>query len=65
MKFHQVTGGTVHDEIERVRMDEAKRLLSETGKPINEIALVCGLSSDISFRFAFRRVFGVPPTSFR
>ena len=65
MKFRQVTGGTVHDEVERVRMDEAKRLLSKTSKPINEIAVVCGFSSDISFRFAFRRVFGVPPTSFR
>ena len=28
-------------------------------------AVVCGFSSDISFRFAFRRVFGVPPTSYR
>ena len=28
-------------------------------------AVVCGFSSDISFRFAFRRVFGVHPTSFR
>ena len=46
-------------------MDEAKRLLSKTSKPINEIAVVCGFSSDISFRFAFRRVFGVSPTSFR
>ena len=65
MKFRQVTGGTVHDEVERVRMEEAKRLISETGKSINEIAVVCGFSSDISFRFAFRRVFGAPPTSFR
>ena len=65
MKFRQVTGGTVHDEIERVRMDEAKRLLANTKRPISEISAVCGFSSDISFRFAFRRVFGAPPTSFR
>ena len=65
MKFRQVTGGTVHDEIERVRMDEAKRLLVNTKRPISEISAACGFSSDISFRFAFRRVFGVPPTSYR
>ena len=65
MKFRQVTGGTVHDEIERVRMDEAKRLLANTKRPISEISAACGFSSDISFRFAFRRIFGAPPTSFR
>ena len=65
MKFRQVTGGTVHDEIERVRMDEAKRLLANTKRPISEISAACGFSSDISFRFAFKRIFGAPPTSYR
>lgn len=65
MKFRQVTGGTVHDAVERVRMDEAKRLISCTNRPIGEIAAACGFGSDISFRFAFRRVYGVPPTFYR
>jgi len=65
MKFRQVTGGTVHYAVERVRMDEAKRLISCTNRPIGEIAAACGFGSDISFRFAFRRVYGVPPTFYR
>ena len=52
-KFKECTGETVVEYVHRLRIDRARRLLSETDMKITEIASVIGFN-DISF---FNRVF--------
>ena len=49
----------------RLRMNEAKRLLSETMSPIKEVAARCGYGSSIAFHRAFRESNSVTPRAFR
>jgi LacI family transcriptional regulator len=56
---------TPHDEILRVQMDAAKRLLLQPGLPIEDIATRCGFSSAPSLGRAFVRSFKITPAAFR
>ena len=56
---------TPHQYLTSLRMAEAKRLLTETGLRVEEIAKRLGYSSLESFGFAFRKRFGMSPRSFR
>ncbi|MBD2871988.1 helix-turn-helix domain-containing protein [Paenibacillus arenilitoris] len=58
-------GMTFSEYLERLRLDEACRLLKETELPIGDIALRVGYNSDKSFRRAFKRALGIQPTSYR
>jgi AraC-like DNA-binding protein len=51
--------------VERLRMDAACRLLSESQHSIEVIADQVGYASAFSFSTAFKRVVGEPPSSFR
>jgi len=51
--------------VERLRMDEARRLLSESRHSIEVIADQVGYASAFSFSAAFRRIVGEPPSQFR
>lgn len=51
--------------VESLRMEEARRLLSESLHPIEVIADQVGYASPFSFSAAFKRVFGEPPSQFR
>ncbi len=54
-----------HQYLISLRMEEAKRLLAETGLRVGEIAGKIGYSSLESFGFAFRNRFGISPHAFR
>lgn len=58
-------GVTFSEYLERLRLDEACQLLREEKLPIGDIAVRVGYNSDKSFRRAFKRVFGIQPTSYR
>lgn len=58
-------GRTMHDEITRVRIDEARRLLRNTSLPIKEIASMCGFSDDSKFSTAFKKTLGITPRDYR
>ncbi|MDF2835232.1 MAG: AraC family transcriptional regulator [Paenibacillus sp.] len=58
-------GVTFSEYLERLRLDEACRLLKEQTLPIGDIAIRVGYNSDKSFRRAFKRALGVQPTSYR
>lgn len=58
-------GRTCADEIARVRLTNAKRLLRETDLPLSEIASACGYHYLSHFSHAFRKATGVPPRTFR
>ncbi|MEU4146028.1 helix-turn-helix domain-containing protein [Streptomyces parvulus] len=47
------------------RLQEARRLLSETGVAQREIAERVGYRSQVGFHLAFRREFDVTPGAFR
>ena len=48
-----------------LRLDRAKRLLSETRLSCMEVVVACGFNGAESFRNAFRRRFGISPLGAR
>lgn len=63
--FVAVTGETVKNFINRIRMEKAARLLRFSGRRISDIALECGFSSTSSFSRLFRNYFGISPTEYK
>jgi two-component system response regulator YesN len=63
--FKEVTGTNLSDHLEKVRMDHAAQLLSKNQYTVDEIAARVGYNSSHSFRRAFKRVWGVSPSSYR
>ncbi|GGG54247.1 helix-turn-helix domain-containing protein [Paenibacillus radicis (ex Gao et al. 2016)] len=63
--FKEVTGINLSEYLEKVRMENAEILLRESDLTMEEISEKVGYSSSHSFRRAFKRVTGVPPSSYR
>jgi AraC family transcriptional regulator len=61
----QTKGVSVHRWIADCRLEEARRLLSETSMPIQVIALRAAFTSAASFSTAFRATTGFSPGQFR
>lgn len=51
--------------LSRLRIREARLLLSQTTRSVKEIAAACGFGSDHYFHLAFRRACGSTPTQYR
>lgn len=64
-QFIALTGKTVADYIEATRIEEAKRLLGNSARPIKAVAEACGFAHANSFARAFRRYTGLTPLAFR
>lgn len=52
-------------ELRRIRLDNAKRLLTETDEKISSIAYDCGYSNSSNLSFAFNRETGMSPRTYR
>ena len=63
--FRAELGTTVHAEIQRLRMVEAKRLLTTTKLSLSDVARKSGFTTARYFAHTFRQAFGVPPSAFR
>lgn len=63
--FKKDTGKTLSDYINGVKLEEAKRLLSSTQKPIAEIAAMFGYSSQAYFTTLFKKKNNMTPAEFR
>jgi len=63
--FKEQTGVNFSDYLERLRMTHARRLLSESDLPVNEIAVAVGYYSLNTFSRAFKRANGLSATEFR
>lgn len=64
-RFREGLGRGVSDEIRRLRIEAAKRMLTEPGRQIREVAVLCGFrNSDIMCQ-VFRREVGVNPRQYR
>jgi transcriptional regulator GlxA family with amidase domain len=64
-RFKQTFGGTPAAFVENLRLDEARRRLSERTQTIETVGASVGFHSDDSFRRAFQRRFGVNPRTYR
>jgi LacI family transcriptional regulator len=64
-RFRNVLGRTIHQEIDRVRIERAKTLLVETNLPIKHIAQQAGFLTVQYLTRAFRRLMGDTPAAFR
>lgn len=63
--FRQELGTTPIEYLQRYRINQAKRLLQETGQTVTEIAQNVGFSDSGYFSRIFRRETGMTPESFR
>ncbi|QXI18996.1 GlxA family transcriptional regulator [Pseudomonas hamedanensis] len=59
------TGQTPARAIELIRVETARRLLSDTGLPVKRIAANCGFGSEETLRRSFLRAIGVTPQAYR
>ncbi|MFJ4195191.1 GlxA family transcriptional regulator [Pseudomonas sp. NPDC089534] len=59
------TGQTPARAIEQIRVETARRLLSDTGLPVKRIAANCGFGSEETLRRSFLRAMGVTPQAYR
>ena len=64
-RFKDVFGGTPATFVENLRLDEARRRLTERSQTIESVAASVGFRSDDAFRRVFRKRFGVKPSSYR
>jgi transcriptional regulator GlxA family with amidase domain len=51
--------------VERLRVEAARRLLSETRLPVKRIAQQCGFGSEETMRRSFLRLLAVTPQDYR
>lgn len=64
-RFRKILGRSVHEEIQRVRVEHAKHLLVETDLPMSTLAWRCGFSTPQRLAAAFRCATGCTPLAYR
>jgi AraC-like DNA-binding protein len=64
-QFKAVFHTTPHQYLIRIRLQRAAELLRQTGKPVHEIAWLCGFENTSAFCRAFKSAFGTQPQGFR
>jgi LacI family transcriptional regulator len=64
-RFRRVMRRSLLDEIRRVHLDRAAKLLRETSWPIPQVAAQSGFASLVRFSTVFREHLGVTPTAYR
>ncbi|NRV87499.1 helix-turn-helix transcriptional regulator [Clostridium beijerinckii] len=63
--FSNKIGYQFNDYINRLRINKAQKLLSETDLPVTVIALECGFESQRNFNRIFKELTTLTPTKFR
>ena len=64
-RFHEFTGFTFVEYLNRCRTDVAALMLMESDKTVSEIALDCGFSNISSFITYFKRQYKMTPEAYR
>jgi LacI family transcriptional regulator len=65
LRFRRVVGRSIHEEIQRVRLERARQLVAETDLSIGMIAENCGFAGAGHLTRSFARTFGLPPSRYR
>ena len=63
--FRAAVGRTMKEEIGRLRLERAKRLLVESDEPIKQLAQDCGFANTEYFATVFVQAAGMSPGEFR
>lgn len=63
--FRRLTGRTVSETVNEVRIGHARRMLIETDRTISEVAYASGFESLSNFNRRFRDISGISPREFR
>ena len=63
--YAEATGQTPARAIERLRVEDARRLLTETRLPVKRISQRCGFGSEETMRRSFLRLLGATPQDYR
>jgi len=63
--FRAVSGETLNNFTNRLRLEKAARLLRYSEQSLTDIALDCGFSSSATFSRAFRAGYDTSPSQFR
>ena len=63
--FKEITGATVLEYLNNVRLSKAHSLLMDTGYSMEEIARETGFSSSLNLTRVFKKAYGMAPTQFR
>ena len=63
--YAETIGLTPARSIERLRVEAARRLLTDSRLPIKRISLRCGFGSEETMRRSFLRVLSVTPQDYR
>jgi transcriptional regulator GlxA family with amidase domain len=63
--YAEATGQTPARAVERLRVEAARRLLSESRTPVKRIAQRCGFGSEETMRRSFLRLMAVTPQDYR
>jgi AraC family transcriptional regulator len=63
--FRAVSGETLNNFTNRLRLEKAARLLRYSAQSLTDIALDCGFSSSATFSRAFRSDYHTSPSQFR
>src|SRR5579862_7230664 len=63
--YAEATGHTPARAIERLRVETARRLLSESRQPVKRIAQRCGFGSEETMRRSFLRLLAATPQDYR
>jgi LacI family transcriptional regulator len=64
-RFVQLVGRSPAEEIRRVRIEEAKRMLVESDRSVADISRATGFGHQDLLSRVFRRTTGLTPTEFR
>ena len=61
LRFNEITGHTVHEELEEIRLTAARAMLESEMTPVKTIAVACGFPSLENFYRRYRRRFNTTP----
>lgn len=64
-QFKEITNMTFYDYLTSYRLDNAKNLLLNTNRSINEISTLCGFTNTRSFNRSFKEQMHCTPSEFR
>jgi AraC-like DNA-binding protein len=63
--FRLATDSTPHEALTRLRLDEARRLLTSSNRSISQIALAVRFQTPSAFAARFRKTVGLTPRAYR
>lgn len=63
--YKEQTGTGLAEALQRIRLEQARQLISNEFEPLATVAERCGYASTASFRRAFKREYGLSPSEYR